>query len=317
MKARLLNSTRIEGILYQHNLELKVSGPNSKKPGTEFISGTIDIATNDAMTNIVPVHFTYVTATTATGKENATFGTLKNIIDKKIGCYTDPEVGDNAAKLRVDSAIGLNEFYSDRTGAEELVSVKRNEGGFVHIVQNVAASEGLRDTFIADMIITKTIRQEADPDNNKEEKMIVSGYVFDFRNALLPVDFMVYAPAGMDMFESFDASEKNPVFVEVQGHQVSKTVTRTRISESSGGWGEPVAQEVTSSQREFVISRVSDPYDWDTEETITATEYQAALQAREVVKAEIKQRQDEYNATRAQTQTPTATPAGGANGFNF
>ena len=72
MKARLLNSTRIEGILYQHNLELKVSGPNSKKPGTEFISGTIDIATNDAMTNIVPVHFTYVTATTATGKENAT-----------------------------------------------------------------------------------------------------------------------------------------------------------------------------------------------------------------------------------------------------
>ena len=317
MKARLLNSTRIEGILYQHNLELKVSGPNSKKPGTEFISGTIDIATNDAMTNIVPVHFTYVTATIATGKENATFGTLKNIIDKKIGCYTDPEVGDNAAKLRVDSAIGLNEFYSDRTGAEELVSVKRNEGGFVHIVQNVAASEGLRDTFIADMIITKTIRQEADPDNNKEEKMIVSGYVFDFRNALLPVDFMVYAPAGMDMFESFDASEKNPVFVEVQGHQVSKTVTRTRISESSGGWGEPVAQEVTSSQREFVISRVSDPYDWDTEETITATEYQAALQAREVVKAEIKQRQDEYNATRAQTQTPTATPAGGANGFNF
>ena len=33
MKARLLNSTRIEGVLYQHNLELKVSGPNSKKPG--------------------------------------------------------------------------------------------------------------------------------------------------------------------------------------------------------------------------------------------------------------------------------------------
>jgi len=166
------------------------------------------------------------------------------------------------------------------------------------------------------MIITKTIRQEADPETNKEEKMTVSGYIFDFRNSLLPVDFVLYAPAGMDIFESFEASENHPVFVEVQGHQVCKTVTRTRISESSGGWGEPIAQEVTTSQREFVISRVSDPYDWDTEETITAAEYQAALQAREVAKAEIKQRQDEYNATKTQTQAPAATTSG-ANGFNF
>lgn len=40
---------------------------------------------------------------------------------------------DRATKLRVDSAIGLNEFFSTRTGTEELVSVKRNEGGFVHV----------------------------------------------------------------------------------------------------------------------------------------------------------------------------------------
>lgn len=166
------------------------------------------------------------------------------------------------------------------------------------------------------MIITKTKRYEADPENNKKEKMVVSGYIFDFRNALLPVDFMLYAPAGMDIFESFDASEKTPVLVEVQGHQVSKTVTTPKISEATGGWGEPVAQEVTSSQREFVISRVSDPYEWDDESTITTAEYQAALQAREVVKAEIKARQDEYNATKAQTQAPAAA-AGGANGFNF
>lgn len=317
MKKQMKNNTHIEGFLYQHNLQAKVSGEKSKNPGTPFINGTIDIATDDAMTNIVTVHFSYVTPTYAkSGSANATYTALQNIINGVTPNVMEHGV-DRAAKIRIDSQIGINEFYSNRNGTDELVSQKRNEGGFVHVVQNVAASEGLRDTFIADMIITKTIRQEADPDNNREEKMIVSGYVFDFRNALLPVDFMVYAPAGMDMFESFEASEKNPVFVEVQGHQVSKTVTRTRVSESSGGWGEPVAQEVTSSQREFVISRVSDPYDWDTEETITATEYQAALQAREVTKAEIKQRQDEYNATRAQTQAPTAAPTGGANGFNF
>ena len=40
----------------------------SKNPGTPFITGTISIATDDAMTNIVPVHFTYVTATFGSGK---------------------------------------------------------------------------------------------------------------------------------------------------------------------------------------------------------------------------------------------------------
>ena len=55
MKA-MLNRTHIEGYLYEHALEKKVTGPNSKNPGTEFISGTVSIATDDAMTNIVPIH---------------------------------------------------------------------------------------------------------------------------------------------------------------------------------------------------------------------------------------------------------------------
>ena len=78
---KVVNRTHVEGYLYQHTLELKESGPNSKNPGTKFISGNIEVATDDAMVNIVPVHFTYVTATTASGKENATFGTLMNIIN--------------------------------------------------------------------------------------------------------------------------------------------------------------------------------------------------------------------------------------------
>ena len=61
---------------------------------------------------------------------------------------------------------------------------------------------------------------------------------------------------------------------------------------------------------------MKDPYEWDTDTTITAVEYKEMLQNREVTKAEIKQRQDEYNASRAQTQTP-AVAAGGVNGFNF
>ena len=86
MAKKFINNTHIEGVLYQHDLALKVSGENSKNPGTEFISGIIEIATDNAGVNIVPVHFTYVTAMTFKGKPNDTFNTLKNII-KLRKCY--------------------------------------------------------------------------------------------------------------------------------------------------------------------------------------------------------------------------------------
>ena len=110
----MINKTHIEGLLYQHSLEMKESGPNSKNPGTQFITGTIEVATDAALTNIVPVHFTYVTAVTSTGKVNRAFSTLQNICDGVI-----PSVmkngAENAATIKIDSAIGLNEFFSNKT----------------------------------------------------------------------------------------------------------------------------------------------------------------------------------------------------------
>ena len=43
----MINKTHIEGYIYEHDLELKVSGPNSKNPGTQFISGTVSIASTE------------------------------------------------------------------------------------------------------------------------------------------------------------------------------------------------------------------------------------------------------------------------------
>ncbi len=302
MKKRMINTTRIEGVLYQHSLELKVSGPNSKKPGTEFISGNIEIATNDAMTNIVPVHFTYVTATTAQGKENATFTTLKNIIDKKVGCYTDPDVADKAAKVRVDSAIGLNEFYSTRTGAEELVSVKRCEGGFVHVVQSISENEKQRSTFEADIVIVGVREKEATVDSSGKEtapaKAIINGRIFDFRNSMLPVEFSVINPKAIDYFVGLEPSMRNPIFTKVRGQIVSEQVTRYITEESA--FGEDSVREVQSSNKDFVITWAAlDPYEFGLDETITMDDLKTAAQARENTLAELKQRSDEYRATRA------------------
>ena len=313
MKKTMINQTHIEGILYEHDLTIKESGENSKNPGTKFISGTISIATDDAMTNIVPVHFTYVTAQFGSGKPNDTFTTLSNIVNGTFGSYMK-DGADKAVKLRVDSALGLNEFFTDRNGKEELVSAKRNEGGFVHKVDALDEDEKVRNTFKADMVITTVTHIDADEEKNLPEKCIVKGAIFDFRKSLLPIEFSATNPNAMRYFESLEATQKNPVFTCVWGRQVSETVVRQIVTESA--FGEDEVREVKNTRRDFVITGAAkEPYLWDDESSITAAEMNEAIQRREVDLAAMKKRQDEYKASRNAAPKAAAAPAQG--GFNF
>ena len=312
MKKTMINQTHIEGVLYEHALEAKVSGDTSKNPGTPFISGTISIATDDAMTNIVPVHFTYVTATFGSGKPNDTYTTLNNIVNGTFGTYMK-DGADKAVKLRVDSALGLNEFYTDRNGKEELVSAKRNEGGFVHKVDALDEDEKVRNTFKADMIINAVTRTEADEEKNIPEKVIVKGAIFNFRKDLMPVEFSATNPNAMNYFESLGATQKEPVFTCVWGRQVSEVISRQIRTESA--FGEDEVREVKNTRRDFVITGAAkDPYVWDDESSITAAELNEAIQKREIDLAAMKKRQDEYKASKNKI-TPAAAPT--QSGFNF
>ena len=311
---KTVNTTHIEGLLYEHDLQIRESGPNSKNPGTVFIMGNVSIATDDKQENIVQVHFSYVTATTSKGNANATFGVLKDIIEGKLGTVMDRGV-EGAAKLRIDSAIGLNDFYTARNGEETLISAKRNEGGFVHTVASLAEDEKARSTFKCDMLITKTKRIDADEENKTPERLEVSGYIFDFRNALLPVTFSALNPNAMDYFEGLDASSKNPTFTQVWGRQVSMVSVRQIVTESA--FGDDEVREVTNTRRDFVITGAAkNPYDWDDEATLTAAEMNEKMAERETYLATVKQRSDEYKASRnAASAVPTAAPSNES--YNF
>lgn len=309
---KVKNETHIEGILYEHALEAKVTGPNSKAPGTNFISGTISIATDDAMTNIVPVHFTYVTEKTSKGGVNATYSLLQNIIDGVVGTYMQ-DGADKAAKLRVDSAIGLNEFYTDRNGKEELVSVKTNEGGFVHTTNVLAEKETDRNTFKCDMVITQVTHIDADDERKTPEKAIIKGVVFNFRNEILPVEFTATNAGAMAYFEDLGATASNPVFTKVWGRQVSEVIKREIREESA--FGEDSVREVQSTRKDFVITGAAkEPYEWDSEDTILASELTTAIANRETYLATMKQRRDEYKASKGQT---TAAAVSSKTEFNF
>ena len=307
MRTKLVNATHIEGILYQHNLEEKTTGANAKNPNTVYIAGTIDIATDNALTNIVQVHFSYVTPTTSKGKTNATYSLLYNIITGKIPTYL--EVGEEkAAMVSVNSAIGLNEFYTEKNNVEELVSVKRNEGGFVSTVKVLNEDESARNTFDCDIIINKVTEVEANEEQGTDEKAIISGYIFDFRGEILPVEFSATNRKAMDYFLSLDASSSEPVFTRVWGNQISETIVKKTVIESA--FGPDQVRETTKSRKDYVINGANrETYVWD--EDITTAELKELIDNRETTLATLKQRQDEYKAQKAAAATaPTAPKTG-------
>ena len=307
MKKKMINTVHLEGLVYEHDLALKTTGPQSKNPGTQYITGTVSIATDDACVNIVPVHYTFASATTSAGTPNASFALLKDIAEGKIGTV----MGDgkaNAAKVRVDTALALNEFYSARDGEETLVSVKRNEGGFIHKSDMIASNEAQRNTFECDMLITKVSHIDADDEKGTPEKAIVKGAIFDFRKSLLPVEFSVVSPSGIDYFEGLQASSTAPVFTKIYGQQICEVTVRKYEEETA--FGEPRVREVQSSRKDFVIvNAAKEPYEWDTESTLTAMEVKEMLANREVALATMKQKQDEYKASKNASSSN--------DGFNF
>lgn len=309
---KLINRVNLVGYVYQHTLENKVSGPTSKNPGTPFISGNLDIATDDAMTNIVTVHFTYCTPTTSKG-ESATYKILNDIINGTNGCVMN-DGAENAVRVRVDAAIALNEFYTDRNGKDELVSTKRCEGSFIHLMgKNEVADDGRKSNeFNVDMIITGTRMIEADEEKNLPEKMILKGAIFDFRGALMPVEFSVLNANAMSYFESLDASSNTPVFTRVKGELVSEVITREVREE--GAWGEPTIRKFSSTRKDYVITwAASETYVWDDETTMTAEELKKAMADRELYLAGVKKRQEDYKASKNAVK-PAPIKAGG---FDF
>lgn len=318
MKQNMKNAVHIEGLVYQHDLKKKVSGPNSKNPNTPFINGTIDIATDDALTNIVQIHYSYVTPNTKKGNPNPTYELLNNIVEGVVGSVM-AHGADKAGKVRIDTAIGVNDFYTDRNGKTELVSAKRNEGGFIHLATaDMNADEKARNTFECDIVLTNVIDVDANEEANTEAHVILRGFVFGFGNALVPVDFIANNPVAMDYFRNLEATPNTPVFTRVKGRQISQTIVTKTVEESA--FGEPSVKEVRKNRKAHVVFWAqSEPYLWDDESTITAKDLTDLKAARDLHLATVRKNQEEYAANKGNAipAASAAVAAAAKAGFNF
>ena len=303
------NQEQIEGRIYQHSLEKKVSN-SEKTKGTEYINGTIDVATDEAGTNIIQVHYTFVTATNKNGNKNPTYGNLQRIIE---GAKTIVEDGiENAWKVRLTPAAALNDFYPQ--GQDDLVSQPRNEGGFVSIISELHPARIERNKFTFDTLITNVRKIEAD-----ESKGIAEDYVemkvaiFNFRNDILPFTLTVRNTDGMNYFLNLGATPNTPVYTKLWGKISNRTEVSTRKVESA--FGGDAVDTVQKRVREWVVTGAQrEPYAFGTEGVMTKAEVEKAIENRNVMLADVKKRSEDYYSKKGTAAAAAPIPAGG---FDF
>lgn len=306
MKKKVFNEVHLSGYVYSHSLAVKmVANKASANYGKPFIGGRLDIATDDDCLNVVTVNFTYVTPTTKSGNTNATYSALNKIIEQD---KTVVKCGkDNALKVNVDTALALNDFYSKQNGTETLVSAKRCEGGFVTIVDTLSE---VRNHFKMDLLMNGFRRVEADPERHIDsDYAVISAAAFNFRGDILPTEFILRNPTGMNYFENLELSKKNKIFTVVEGSVISTTVSYETTQESA--FGEPMVNKSTRNVREWLIEKsAKEPYEMgDPEIGITQEDIDKAIEARNLRLADVKKRQEEYEASKATPVAPAVNMA--------
>ena len=315
--AKFINTEKIEGYVYStgsnfNQLSERVSGENSKNPGTKYIAGDLDIAVDEAGLNVVTIHYAYVTEIYKSGQTNNTYTTLKQIIDHPEKTWINGGK-DNAFKVEcTGAALGVNDFIA-ADGSK--VAAIRNEGGFCSFTNELELEEK-RNTFTVDMFITKVTHIEADPDKNiSEDYVVINGAIFGYGPVIIPASFIVRNAAGMQYLEGLDISSSNPVFTKVWGHINCMTIKTERREETA--FGEAAVQTSERKSREYVVTGASKiPYDFGDEDVLTISDINKMSQDRQVALAEIEKRYNERKASKAAADNVAFNPTAATNKLN-
>lgn len=313
MKKNILRNEQIAGRVYSLNkLEERTSqNQNSKYYGQNYISGEINIAVDEDATQVIPVHYTFVTEMTNAGKPNPTFTALRKIINGKTWQNDSKE---EATMVTCSPFIDVNDFVN---ADGEMISAMRNEGGFINVVNELPAEED-RNAFEADVLLTGVNRVEPE---DAEPYLNLKGAVFnDYRKILIPVTFVIRNESGMDYFEGLGITSEEPILTKVWGRIVSTTIEKV-TREEGAAFGEARVKKSTRKHKEYLVTGATgSPYDFDEVSTvITPAEVTECLQNREIHLADVKKRNDEYLASRktgGNTSTASATPIK-KQGFSF
>lgn len=319
MRQKLINKAHVEGRVYENHLQLK-RGEDPQKATYEknYITGSVDIAIDDACMSVVTVYYSCVREFSKDGKPNKTYAALKSIVDTN---KTVVEVGaENALLVSADTSIGVREFHVENqtTKETELVSQMRLTDGFMSIVSKLKP-EAERNSFEIDILLNGLKTVEKNEEKGIEaDYLMLKGGIFNYHNQLFPVSLAMKKPAGMAYFENLAPSKDNLVFTKVWGHINHFTTIKTK--EEMTAFDGPIVKEYKNTVREWIVDNAAkEPYTFgDAEMGITAEDIKKLATDRELYLAELKKSEEEYKASKAAaTTTSAATASVASGGFVF
>lgn len=292
-KQNFINNVSVRGYVFSHTLQERDS---TRNPGEKIIMGIVNVATDDDALNVVPVNF-FVNEKTKAGKTNATFANLHQIIAEN---KTYEECGTNAARVRIQGAIDVNDFYG-RDG--QLVTGKRVRGSFLHFLnagEAISSDKVPATSFEADVLLQAAVESES---NDGSDYVSLRGFAFNYRGDVLPVTFSVQSEGGKNFFLGEDISAANPYFGKVWGNIKSTVVVSEQEEDSAKtAFGAPQVHETSRTFRtwEVVGANVNEGLG---EDTITQAELTQKMGERNARLADL--------AARTQNQNNTATGRAG------
>lgn len=290
------NNVTIRGKVFNHHLVKRVAGPTAKNPGQPFIAGTLEIAVSPEAMQTVRVNFSYVTPTFKSGAENETYTILSRIIDDN-EVYTS--VGKNALSVNIDASFETNVYKRMKTG--EIVVGTQIAGSFVNIIPPANFDAKFR----ADMVIHSAQLREF---NNGGDIFELRGYVFNWKQNLVPITLTVPGEDGRKYFED----QTYPFFTKLWGNIENETIVTGQVKAgSASAFGTP---QVKSIERQMVRWNVTGssttPYEYDDESSITKEEMRKKILDHETFIAQQTERlNNAAKAPRPQAAQTLVTPA--------
>lgn len=282
------NNVNVSGYVFSASIRTGVTSPSASRPNAEYISGTINVATDEQATTTVPVNFfTYKSRIDrSTGREvpNDTYTAIEQIASG----LTFEQVGTQALKVRAVGSLDTNDFYSTRN--EEMVAAQRVRGGFMH----VDATARVQDTtFDVNMVATSAVEKER---AGQPSYLEVKGYVFNYNGSrLFPITLECHDDDGIGYLMSLDISNRNPVVMNAWGHVGSTIIELPHNDEAvTTGFGvrPRTNADSTRTYRTWFLDGidVSRVPEFGTQEPFTNEAMRKLLDEREVMLEGIKQK---------------------------
>lgn len=288
MKQNWENKVNVRGYVFNtKNLNMRTT-----KDGTNYISGNVNIATDEDALSIVSVSF-YATENYKSGKPNDSYKLLKQIIDGEVHTYE--QVGKDAVKVRVDATIGVNDFMGNDG---EIRSPKQVRGSFIHLDKY----PGFEAKFEADAVFTSATEREFE---GEEPFLSLRGFVLGFKNAMIPIELTARDKASMNFFESQDISVSEPLAINVSGEIVTNTIVRESTEETA--FGERKVNSTRSFQS-WVITSGKTPYEFGDDAVMTKDDIKHLTAEREATLERVKERAANRAGNSFTTSKPAAKP---------